>query len=80
MAQCECGCGVDASNGQFVPGHDQKLRILLERQVGGLISLRALVEAAHSYCDGSDTEEKFTQIVRGIFAAMRHAGPGEDKP
>jgi len=69
MAQCECGCGGDVSSGQFLAGHDQKLRTSLEQRVGGLLPLRALVEAAHSYCAGSDTEEKFTQIVRGIFAA-----------
>ena len=80
MVQCECGCGGEVDSGQFVPGHDQRLRISLEQEVGGLLPLRALVRAAHSYCGGSDTEEKFTQIVRGIFAAARHASLGEDKP
>ena len=79
MAQCECGCGGNTSSGQFLSGHDQKLRSLLEQQVGGLLPLRVLVEAAHSYCDGGDTQEKFTQIVRGIFAAAQHSGLGEDK-
>jgi hypothetical protein len=79
MAQCECGCSRDVSNGQFLPGHDQILRTSLEQKVGGLLPLRALVQAAQSYCDGSDTEEKFTQIVRGIFAGGRHAGPRADK-
>jgi hypothetical protein len=68
--QCECGCGAD-SNGQFVPGHDQELRALLEQQVGGLLQLRALAGSARLYSDGTINDEKFTQTVRAVFAAVR---------
>jgi hypothetical protein len=30
--------------GDFLPGHDQKLRSEIEKQVGGLLKLRELVE------------------------------------
>jgi len=65
MATCECGCGGE-SNGHFLPGHDQRLRTSLEQQAGGLLPLRTLIEAAHSYFEGRITEEKFTQSVRAL--------------
>jgi hypothetical protein len=70
MAKCECGeCGEDvAAQGQFLPGHDQKLRISLEPKAGGLLSLRELVTCAHGYFEGTLTEEEFTQRVRSTFA------------
>ena len=68
MAKCECGCGESAKGGQFLPGHDQRLRTLLETDVGGLLSLRALVRASRSYCDGYMTDQAFTQIVRAILS------------
>ncbi len=40
---CGCGCG-DLTAGQYCPGHDQKLRIAIEKAVGGLEALRDLVE------------------------------------
>ncbi|SMY06540.1 hypothetical protein [Flavimaricola marinus] len=42
--QCECGCGDDTKGGDFLPGHDQRLRAEIERRVGGLLKLRRLVE------------------------------------
>ena len=41
--RCACGCGT-ACTGQWVPGHDQKLRAAIEREVGGLVELRRIVE------------------------------------
>jgi len=73
MAVCECGCGKEASLGQFLPGHDQKLRTSLEQQVGGLLALRSLVQAAESYVNGKMSDDNFTQHVRAIFAATRRA-------
>jgi hypothetical protein len=66
MAQCECGCG-EASNREFLPGHDQKLRAALEAQVCGLLALRSLVRAAHSYAHGAADERSLLQIVRTLF-------------
>ena len=52
MAKCECGCGQDAK-GDFLPGHDQKLRVALEKRVGGLLAIRSLVEASDDYVLGN---------------------------
>lgn len=43
--ECICGCGEKTKGGKFCPGHDQKLRKAIEDAVGGLESLRSLVEA-----------------------------------
>jgi hypothetical protein len=69
MAKCECGCGEEASRGQFLSGHDQRLRISLEGEVGGLLPLRTLVKAAQSYADGTITDQTFTQTVRAVFSS-----------
>ncbi len=73
MAVCECGCGKKAGIGQFLPGHDQKLRTSLEQQVGGLLALRSLVQSAKSYANGKMSGDTFTQQVRAMFAATRRA-------
>ncbi len=44
MTKCECGCGDVTKGGVFLPGHDQKLRAEIEKQAGGLLKLRRLVE------------------------------------
>ena len=42
---CLCGCGeVVKPDRKFRRGHDQKLRLKIEESVGGLESLKALVE------------------------------------
>jgi hypothetical protein len=51
MALCECGCGGETKGGKFLPGHDQKLRSKLEKDTGGLLPLRSLVEAARKYAE-----------------------------
>ena len=70
MAKCECGCGGDLGRGQFLSGHDQRLRTFLETEVGGLLPMRTLIRAAQSYFDGSITDQAFTQTVRGIFSGV----------
>ena len=43
--ECLCGCGEPVGPEQkFRPGHDQKLRVALEQEVGGLEALKRLVE------------------------------------
>jgi hypothetical protein len=59
---CECGCGEDAVNGSYKPGHDQKLRISLERRVGGLSNMRALVESAEQFKETKDAVTLATKI------------------
>ena len=42
---CACGCEeTTKGSGDFLPGHDQKLRAAIERHVGGILLLRSLVE------------------------------------
>lgn len=65
--ECACGCGKAPAKGEFLQGHDQKLRAELERRVGGLISLRMLVEAAEHFVDGSVGSYQFTGMVRHLF-------------
>jgi len=44
---CACGCGdLTRGSGDFLPGHDQKLRVAIENHVGGILALRGLVESA----------------------------------
>lgn len=40
MTTCECGCEKLTKGGNYLPGHDQKLRSKLEQKVGGLLQLR----------------------------------------
>ena len=44
MSVCNCGCGEKTKGGKFRPGHDQKLRSAIEKAVGGLESLKVIVE------------------------------------
>jgi hypothetical protein len=64
---CECGCGETAVAGSFKPGHDQKLRTVLERRVGGLLALRSLVEAAESFAASRSQSDELAHKVRTIF-------------
>jgi len=65
--ECACGCGGRPAKGEFLPGHDQKLRADLERRVGGLIALRMLVEAAEHFMDGSVGSGQFNGMVKELF-------------
>ncbi len=40
---CACGCG-GLCKGQWLPGHDQRLRAAIEHEVGGLVELRRIIE------------------------------------
>ena len=69
MPDCECGCGRQAGkSGHYLPGHDQRLRIQLEERAGGLLNVRALVEAAEAYVRGGSTTEELSRRVRYLFA------------
>ena len=67
MVQCECGCGEEAKQGKFLSGHDQRLRISIERRVGGLLALRSLVEAADGFASGDVSAQAFKETVRSLF-------------
>lgn len=65
--ECVCGCGKYPAKGEFLPGHDQKLRADLERRVGGLIFLRMLVEAAENHVNGSLGSSQFSNMVKDLL-------------
>lgn len=65
--ECACGCGGTPSGGNFLPGHDQRLRANLERRVGGLINLRMLVEAAENFVEGEVGSHQFNGMVRELL-------------
>ena len=69
MDNCKCGCGDQTNGRDFLPGHDQKLRTKLQHQVGGLLALQELVNAAEKYSRGKMGTEGFENLVRRIFAA-----------
>ncbi len=56
------------NRGTFKPGHDQKLRIALEKRVGGLDGLREMVEAVEEFNEGSSSPEQLVGKVRDLFA------------
>lgn len=64
---CACGCGRNPVRGHFLPGHDQRLRADIERRVGGLISLRMLVEAAEYFVAGDLGSSQFNSMVKDLF-------------
>ena len=64
---CQCGCDEPAGTASFRPGHDQKLRVALESRVGGLLSLRDLLDALEEFALGRSTQEQVLQAVRNGF-------------
>ena len=66
MPTCECGCGEETER-TFVQGHDQRLRIRLEDRVGGLLSLRQLVDEVEIYVRGDRSSEELTRSVRRLL-------------
>ena len=41
---CNCNCGGTTKGGEWLPGHDQRLRAAIEGKAGGLVNLKKLVE------------------------------------
>ncbi len=67
MSSCRCGCGGATTAGDFVPGHDQKLRARLEKEVGGVLAMEELVTVAKRYSTGDLLEAEFGREVRRIL-------------
>jgi hypothetical protein len=65
--ECQCGCGERTLTASFKPGHDQRLRITLERRVGGLEGLRELVGAAELYNEGNLELIDLSKMVKEVF-------------
>lgn len=68
---CRCGCDGVTAKGDFLPGHDQKLRTELERRVGGLSALHSLIENAEGFAAGRLTADELGAAVAVI---MRQPG------
>jgi hypothetical protein len=67
MSSCRCGCGRDATAGDFIPGHDQRLRARLEQEIGGLLVLEQLVDAATRYASADLAELELGREVRRLL-------------
>lgn len=67
MPRCKCDCGKDTVHGNFMPGHDQRLRTKLEQKVGGLLNLKKLVDYSSSYSNNEIPMEDFKAKLNGIF-------------
>ena len=63
LAECLCGCGGRPVQGRFLPGHDQTLRKKLEQRVGGLVPLKALVEALDGYVAGDWSPQSLRRLL-----------------
>ena len=70
MTNCECGCGGSTAS-EFLPGHDQKLRIDLERRVGGLLALRSVVVAAEMHLRGDKSADALADHIRTVLSTRQ---------
>jgi hypothetical protein len=78
---CACGCGEEPSAGNaFRPGHDQRLRAALEARVGGLLALRAIVDAVEVYAHGRTSAEDLGRVLREVFSARLGRPAAEGAP
>jgi hypothetical protein len=79
---CHCGCVQPTKSKQatFLPGHDLKLRVRLEAQTGGLLGLKALVEAATSFLHGDSHQELFLHQLRTIVTCEPPTAPFPARP
>ena len=68
MGDCKCGCGNEAKIGDFIPGHDQKLRSTLEQKVGGLLFLKQLLASCEEYAAGKASEADVLRTIRQVFS------------
>lgn len=80
---CACGCG-KASREAWLPGHDQQLRAAIEREVGGLVELRRIIEELlHRSIELKHTqndtgEDNVRQLGNKRFKQSRTAGENHD--
>ena len=70
---CACGCGGETRGGDFLPGHDQRLRAAIEEKAGGLLNLKQIVETAiGKTIDNSATTAMGDRVINevGQFPAL----------
>ncbi len=66
---CQCGCNQPATR-DFLPGHDQRLRILIENRVGGLLNLNRLVDLNYAAINGEIDPWAFQTQIRRLFDSV----------
>jgi hypothetical protein len=66
-AECLCGCGQAPEGGDFVPGHDQRLRTRIEQMAGGLMNLQEIIDVLDRYVAGELIESELAQQVRKLW-------------
>lgn len=67
-SKCKCDNCSENASGDFAPGHDQRLRIILEQKVGGVLFLKELIIECEKYASGDSSEENVLRIIRHLFA------------
>ena len=67
MNKCKCGDCNELTNGDYAPGHDQKLRSALEQKVGGLLFLKQLLASCEEYAAGKTSESDVLRTIRQVF-------------
>ena len=68
MNKCKCGDCNELTNGDYAPGHDQKLRSALEQKVGGLLFLKQLLASCEEYAAGKASESDVLRTIRQVFS------------
>lgn len=63
---CECGCG-EQTERKFKSGHDQRLRARLEKDIGGLLNLRYLVETVNRHKGGKMSDAQLVGEIRRLY-------------
>ena len=71
MKPCECGCNEVIETGNFKQGHDQKLRLSIEKRVGGLLNLRELIENLIKLSEGKISPNDLEKIAHKIIVKTK---------
>jgi hypothetical protein len=75
--ECQCGCGESVSDASFRPGHDQRLRLDLERRAGGIEGLRTLVEKLEK--DNSGDQARVDECNKEIDDIFERIGDDQSE-
>jgi hypothetical protein len=75
LRRCVCKHDCEAlTKALFAPGHDSKLRAELERRVGGLLSLRRLLENCEMRAAGEITPDELSRVVLDVLRGKAGLG------
>lgn len=73
--KCLCGCGGTLLDGDFLPGHEARARVAMERSAGGLANLSWVVRAIDSYVAGEFIEAELGRVIRTHWKRAPRAEP-----